>query len=138
VAVAGGAGGQLVKHARHYWRLLAESPLTRPTPGSDAAADRVATLGGGVAVLSDADEREDRASRPATPFGEERLCLMEVALFPQFASLELLHPLQYLTLGKQAQRGVTSPTTQRWLRSPSDFRTDTMCLSSRAASPLRE
>jgi hypothetical protein len=32
-------GGRLVKHARYYWLLLAESHLTRRVFGGDAAAD---------------------------------------------------------------------------------------------------
>jgi hypothetical protein len=43
-------GGRLVKHARYYWLLLAESHLTRQLFGSMyGAADRGAVASGGIA-----------------------------------------------------------------------------------------
>jgi len=41
-------GGRLVKHARYYWLLLAESHLTRRLFGAMGGADRVAALARGV------------------------------------------------------------------------------------------
>ena len=42
-------GGRLVKHARYYWLLLAESHLTKRLFGSNAPADRRAVASGGIA-----------------------------------------------------------------------------------------
>ena len=41
-------GGRLVKHARYYWLLLAESHLTRRLFGSMGTADRVAASASGI------------------------------------------------------------------------------------------
>jgi hypothetical protein len=41
-------GGRLVKHARYYWLLLAESHLTRRLFGGDGAEDRRLVGGDGV------------------------------------------------------------------------------------------
>lgn len=43
-------GGRLVKHARYYWRLLAEGPSGAPGVQRDSAADLGAALVGGVST----------------------------------------------------------------------------------------
>jgi len=41
-------GARLIKHARYYWLLLAESHLTRRLFAGDAPQDRQAVLTGGM------------------------------------------------------------------------------------------
>jgi len=41
-------GGRLIKHARYYWLLLAESHLTHQTVCRHAAKDHNAAVAGGI------------------------------------------------------------------------------------------
>jgi Transposase DDE domain group 1 len=50
-------GGRLVKHARYYWLLLAESHLTRRLFGSMVRRIAVAVASGGIAEAVGAGER---------------------------------------------------------------------------------
>jgi hypothetical protein len=55
-------GGRLIKHARYYWLLLAESHLT-PAPCRHAGKDRGAALAGGI-----------RRARRGADFDDDAVC----------------------------------------------------------------
>ena len=56
-------GGRLIKHARYYWLLLAESHLTRRLFGEHAAEDRGAAVAGGIRRAPSGANFDDDAGR---------------------------------------------------------------------------
>jgi hypothetical protein len=56
-------GGRLIKHARYYWLLLAESHLTRRLFGSMLSKDRDAAVAGGTGGPQSAADFGDEIGR---------------------------------------------------------------------------
>ena len=65
-------GGRLVKHARYYWLLLAESHLTRRLVWSHAGQDRSAALASGVGEPPTRADFKRRAGRGRKSVGRNR------------------------------------------------------------------
>jgi len=65
-------GGRLVKHARSYWLLLAESHLTRRTVWSHTGQDRSATITSGLGEPPAGPDFKRRAGRRVSEEWVER------------------------------------------------------------------
>jgi hypothetical protein len=95
-------GGRLLKHARYYWLLLAESHLTRRLFGSMLEKDRGVAVAGGLGgclkaadIMGRAEVYTDGCAQ--MPPKKPRFALMRTAASPNWPARRVFSPAEPIT-----------------------------------------